>query len=659
MQFPLRPQVSGSHRLALAFALAVVVQIQAAKSSFEDSVGTELLSRVDVQRDALGDLDDELPDGPEQLDLTGPPREHAPTKPVEVALVQSKASHKPKEAPHRRKVARTVLLQKARQHSKKKVKVSRKKAKDPDAEVDQLGGSLANIMSDLDGPNLLQEQTNGKQALEKASAMEDEVNSNDDLAMEKEAASEPVKTEDAENVVDGAMAYIRTRLATEEHKSLRLKQLLAQSVRGNTNMRKKVEQLRKQLTDGANLQKNLQSVTAKKLAQEEAQFANETKRADKATVQLKNATRAAHIGEKALKFLGIRLKYAKTQVADLLHNLANSTQQHKDLYYQVKDMTSAERAKAKALANSKEVVASQQKELAATKAKLLELQAAKKADDTKLTSLDRQKDFLEQRQVSAGKRDNILHKENSLLKKQLSTEIQREEQLRQMWSKESEAFTWQLRSERANASESLADLEKARAEFRDLRNRVSKLRERASQGDQSRHAAEGAAKTAEAALKEAETENKQLKGSIPWLEAEVDRQRQAAQNTTREAQQALRERDTVKAILGEAQKNIVQLQGQYADTLQALVVAQAGGQDASKQADTAVTNIEQFANPLGMPPPVASPVGFPGDPEGASSLLELGRDSRALTGIMGSSQQGALRGRVDLRNLLRGMNHAR
>merc|ERR1719161_323030 len=76
-----------------------------------------------------------------------------------------------------------------------------------------------------------------------------------------------------------------------------------------------------------------------------------------------------------------------------------------------------------------------------------------------------------------------------------------------MWSKESEAFTWQLRAERANASESLSDLEKARAEFRDLRERVGKLRERASDGEVSRAKAEDAANRAQFALAEAETEN--------------------------------------------------------------------------------------------------------------------------------------------------------
>merc|ERR1719440_1203010 len=99
---------------------------------------------------------------------------------------------------------------------------------------------------------------------------------------------------------------------------MRLRQLLSQSVRGNRNMREKIEQMRKQLTEGATLQSSLRSVAAKKVAQEEAEIAKQTKRADTVTKQLQNATRATKIGEKAMKFLGNRLKYAKSQVAALL-----------------------------------------------------------------------------------------------------------------------------------------------------------------------------------------------------------------------------------------------------------------------------------------------------------------------------------------------------
>merc|ERR1719408_767796 len=412
------------------------------------------------------------------------------------------------------------------------------------------------------------------------------------------------------------MAYIRTRLAAEEHKSMRLRQLLQQAVRSNRNMRTKLEQLGSQLTEGAKLQKTLRVVSAQKVSQEESKLSQEKARADMVTKQLVNATKAAQIGEKAMKFLGMRLKYTKSQVAALLLNLANSSQQNNDLRHRLAAVSATESKDAKMLAAAKKQNEDQAKELAEAKAALKKLQDAKKAEDGKMITFDRQKNLLEHRQVSTEKRDKILKKENNLLKKNMATEIQREEQLREMWSKESEAFTWQLRAERANASESLMDLEKARNEFRDLRERVQKLRQRASDGEKSRHNAEDAANRAQFALAEAEAENKQLKGSVPWLEAEVDRQRQSAANATKQAQQAIKERDTVKSILGEAQKNIVQLQGQYADALQALVVAQAGGSEAAKPQAPA-SSIQQFAglgaNPLGLPPAVSASgsVSFP------------------------------------------------
>jgi len=360
------------------------------------------------------------------------------------------------------------------------------------------------------------------------------------------------------------------------------------------------------------------------------------------------------------------LKYAKSQVAALLLNLANSSQESKGLRRRIDTTERKEANEARLLAETRTKAAAQEKELIATKAKLKRLEAVKAAEDEGLKKMDRAKDFLEQRQVSATKRDQLLHKENLLLKKQLATEIQREEQLREMWSKESEAFTWQLRAERANASESLSDLEKARSEFRDLRTRVGKLRDRASHGEQSRHQAEDAANKAQFALAEAEAENKQLKGSVPWLEAEVDRQRRENQNVTAKANQALKERDVVKTILKEAQNNIVQLQSQYADALQALVVAQAGGSGASTPI-APPSSIQQFAglgdNLLGGPPPVTAPVLLQSSVPGGTSLLELGRDSTALNGMVTGSQFHEPLARVDLNKdsggltaLLNGMN---
>jgi len=594
--------------------------------------------------------------------------------PVELALIQGKTSRQqePKEVPRNLRAKRQAsqkqpLLEAATPTAAiAKWEPPKKQAASDDADVEQLGRQLQSIMSELGdpaAPAIEKKPVSAKQVPVKA----EESDSEEDLAMEKEVgdvskSGYSVK-DDSENSVDGAMAYIRTSLAAEEHKSLRLRQVLQQAVRSNRNMRQELSTLQQQLVEGAKLQKSLRTVSAQKVSQEDAQLMMEKAHSDTVTKQLANATKAAQIGEKAMNFLGMRLRYTKSQVAALLLNLANSSQQNNELRRRLAALNSTEAKESKLAGATKEVVDSQAKELAETKAELKKLKAAKAAEDVKLVAFDRQKNLLEHRQVSGEKRDKILHKENLLLKSQLAVEIQREEQLREMWSKESEAFTWQLRAERANATESLSDLEKARTEFRDLRERVQKLRQRASLGEQSRHTAEDAANRAQFALAEPEAENKQLKGSVPWFEAEVDRQRQTVQNTTKQAKQALRERDTVKAILAEAQKNIVQLQGQYADALQALVVAQAGVAVDTKPQEPA-SSIQQFASlgafPLGLPP--ADPVPVFGA-SGASSLLELGRDSKALNTIMGGSQASDPHGKVDLSKdsgglnvLLQGMN---
>jgi len=663
MQFPIRGQMSGPRGLwplvarLLVPLVAIAMQAEAMDmESLKDSIGSELLTQVDVQRDTLGDLGDASADvdAPEQLNMPSPPsppKAHTAT-PVELALIQGQTSHKqePKEVPRNLRAKRPTPTA-----AIAKWEPPKKEAASDDADVEQLGGQLQSIMSELADPAvpaIEKKPVSAQQVPVKA----EESDSEEDIAMEKEVGDvSKSQKDDTQNVVDGAMAYIRTRLAEEEHKSLRLRQVLQQAVRSNRNMRQELAQLQSQLVEGAKLQKSLRTVSAQKVSQEDGKLMVEKARADTVSKQLVNATKAAQIGEKAMKFLGMRLKYTKSQVAALLLNLANVSQQNSLLRHRVAAMNSTESKESKLVGKTAKEAASQAKELAETKAKLNKLEAAKTAEDAKLVALDRQNNLLSHRQVSTEKRDKILHKENSLLKSQLATEIQREEQLREMWSKESEAFTWQLRAERANATESLSDLEKARTEFRDLRERVQKLRQRASVGEQSRHTAEDSANRAQFALAEAEAENKQLKGSVPWLEAEVDRQRQSAQNSTKEAKQALKERDTVKAILSEAQKNIVQLQGQYADALQALVVAQAGGSDAVKPQDPA-SSIQQFAglgaDPLGLPPVVPQVFGS----SGASSLLELGRDSRALNNIMGGNQANEPHGRVDLSKDSGGLN---
>lgn len=660
MQFPCLSQL-----------LLVVAQVRfVAALSLKDSLGSEFISSAGD--DALGELGNAVDvDAPEQLRLPGPSKP-APPSPEESALIQAKAT-RTQSTPKKQ-----VVLKRQIRGSRKAIaelqENSNSKAIDNngDADIDRLGGQLQNIMSDLNDEHSVQQSASRHEKKQynekkKEDSEEHSEEANEDKDAEAAAGgaedSDPNKDDGAENVVDGAMAYIRTRLAAEEHKSLRLRQLLSQTVRGNKNMRQKVEQLRKELAEAATLQKSLRTAAGKKVAAEQAEVLNATKRADNAEVRLRNATNALKMGNKAIKLLGMKLKYAKSQVAALYLNLANTSHKNEELDRHLQAANKTERSESQELSDAKRQAAEEAKELLETKAKLKKLEVAKKVEDAVLKKMDRDRDFLKQRQASGQKRDGILHKENRLLKTQLAAEIQREEQLREMWGKESEAFTWQLRAERANASEALQDLEKARAEFKDLRERVKKLHERASHGEVSRAKAEDAANRAQFALAEAESENRQLKGSVPWLEAEVDRQRALVRNTTLQAQIAFKERDTVKVILAEAQKNIVQLQSQYADALQALVVAQAGnagGAEASRQqmndqanADTAnaLPALGGSDGALGLPPPVASNLGFPSS---SASLLDLGRDSTSLNSMMDGGMQAA--GKVDLKKASGGLN---
>jgi hypothetical protein len=652
----------------------------------------------------LGVSDD---DAPEELDLPNPSSPKAVNKALAKASRNQKVDHKDKSDDSQKFLEKRPRSEEVHHRSPtssaaQRPKVSKAKAKTEatpaaeEADVQQLGGQLQDIMSQLNDPTLVEqkpsqplatpdaneqvqpdtssaeapaEQTEtldtpsnvetpaeNTVAEEKAPAEDppnedssSSVNSQMEKLPSEEVSKDDVATaaddgkqQEAENAVDGAMAYIRTRLATEEHTGLRLRQLLAQSVRENRKLRHKVEQMHKQALEDTRSRKTVSAVANQQLKRVESELSQEKHRAEIAEMRAQNATRAATIGEKTMKMLAKHLKYSKSKVASLLINLANASHEKDDLSRQLRESVEHDQSEAKELATTKKELQEEAKELAETREKLTKLEKVKAVEEKSLVALDRQKDLLEQRQKSSVKRDQILHKENNVLKTQLAAEVKREEQLREMWSKESEAFTWQLRAERANATEALGDLEKARGEFHDLRKRVQALREKAGKEEAAKRAAEDSANKAQFALSQAEAENKQLRGSVPWLEAQVNRQRQITANATTQMKKAVSERDTLRSILAEAQKNIVQLQGQYADSLRALVVAQAGGdseatsqQKAAAAASTArSTNsnndnlIDTFANlNLGN-----SGLPNPGDIAGSddASFVEVGASRQDL-----------------------------
>merc|ERR1719453_1824111 len=107
--------------------------------SLKDTVGSELLTRVDVQRDALGDLGDASTDvdAPEQLNLPSPPKAHTAT-PGELALLQGKTVHKqePVEAPRQLRANRQAPVAVAVPDAK--WEAPKDEAKSDDADVEQL-----------------------------------------------------------------------------------------------------------------------------------------------------------------------------------------------------------------------------------------------------------------------------------------------------------------------------------------------------------------------------------------------------------------------------------------------------------------------------------------------------------------------------------------
>jgi len=308
--------------------------------------------------------------------------------------------------------------------------------------------------------------------------------------------------QEGESVLDAPLAVIDLRghsnqVSAEDAKSAHLHKLLALSKKNSKMLQSKVASLETNLAKVANAKKRLSKAAGAQVVQEEAKVKHEIQRANAAEAQLKSATRKAEVEGRAMKIIGLHLKKAEDEKKTVAQD---GTQQ---------------------LADAKE--------------KLQKQEAINLALHKKVTIMSKEKHFLAHRAVSSAKSSLLLLKGNSLLKHQVASEVEREENIRQMYSNHK------------SSSAETGELAKAHREFRFLRGRVQILGQQAQRNDQFRYAAEGAANRAQAALQHALAENRQLKHMV--MEA-----RELIPVLQNEARAAARQRDGASMRLRPAQR---------------------------------------------------------------------------------------------------------
>jgi len=200
---------------------------------------------------------------------------------------------------------------------------------------------------------------------------------------------------------------VNTRLASEEQFSSRLQALLSKSGEENHKKQEQVVALQAQLQILLLQKERLRSATIQKVSSDRSEIANQRSRADTAEERLKQSAHALAMGTKQVTWLRQRVK-------TLLVHLSNVTHIGEVLEHQLMEANKE--------ADSKGVsLAAIERRVEREPARLRAVEAGKSADEARMKAMERQNAFLQERLESVNKRDQILHKENGILRSKASS----------------------------------------------------------------------------------------------------------------------------------------------------------------------------------------------------------------------------------------------
>mmetsp|Transcript_14876 Transcript_14876/g.26851 ORF Transcript_14876/g.26851 Transcript_14876/m.26851 type:complete len:706 (-) Transcript_14876:65-2182(-) len=388
-----------------------------------------------------------------------------------------------------------------------------------------------------------------------------------DVVAEEDDGSSKAEARFKDDSIQSALAYIGNRLKSDAQKNLRLRQMAAQSLDLKRTLQSENLELGQKRKEVAMLQLRL-SDELQKEAHENSVIKAQHSHLRSVEQHLANASDTVDHHARALKWADQRLAAVQKTNTDLRRMLDAATASNQELSREFSASNSSNEAGERSLRKTSAQLRRTQETLRKTQAQLHALQATKADEDERLRRSER-------RERQSDKLDKLANRELSLLTQRLGSEEALEEHHRQSWSKEREALAQEVQALRANATESHDSLQRATSQARGLRKEVSLLKRRVWDGDQARQQAVRAQESLKMKLQEALTELGQLRGLVPRLQDEIERQKLATQNATEQAREARLARQDLKASLATSQRIIMQLQSQYADALQVLVPSQA------------------------------------------------------------------------------------
>lgn len=221
-----------------------------------------------------------------------------------------------------------------------------------------------------------------------------------------------------------AVGYIRSRLASEESFTLRLRRLLAQSSKDSDAKQNSLHALELQVQAASRKQTQMLDTTAKKIAEEEREIDRQHSRADAAEKKLRSATSSRIVLQRSVKWLRER---ART----LFSHLTNVTHIGKAMESQLAAVRAHSARVGQQLQVEQRRASLERGVPRKIEAQLRKVQADEASEKVRVKASERKGFFLQQRYHAMNKQDQLLQTQNKLLRTRLRAEADGEARLRQ------------------------------------------------------------------------------------------------------------------------------------------------------------------------------------------------------------------------------------
>eukprot|EP00929_Paragymnodinium_shiwhaense_P114294 TRINITY_DN82638_c0_g1_i1.p1 TRINITY_DN82638_c0_g1~~TRINITY_DN82638_c0_g1_i1.p1 ORF type:complete len:592 (+),score=243.93 TRINITY_DN82638_c0_g1_i1:38-1813(+) len=279
--------------------------------------------------------------------------------------------------------------------------------------------------------------------------------------------------------------------------------------------------------------------------------------------QLSNASRFVDRTERALKWAQLHLASMQKQNSGLVNLVRNESEWNKELLQKLK------------VNNQTETTLQKQLQTLGTR-------LVKQGDKTK-RAFQEIKAKADQRIVKLEKRDAELTKESKDMaaretgERKIISNLRDELKRSKLHNTVDDAQKAELQKLRRAVVEQEKDSKEEEAKLREmsaavrvLERKTELLTKRSVDGDKARDELEHKNRDLVKALQRLKAENKQLRGSTPWLEAKLASEAKDLDKTKKDLHDSLQERDTLKAMVKNEQGKIMELENTYAESIEAM-----------------------------------------------------------------------------------------